>query len=128
MQGLSLRAKNQNKLLEELFKELLDTIYILRKQIITCSTDRDPEEKKIIRNKFKNRKFCAILERMDLNLIWPEAVIVSCTIIVKTNLYSLVLVVVVVVVGAVVVVGVVVGVVIGVVVGVVVNFDEVVMS
>ena len=69
---------------------------------------------------------------MDLNLIWPEAVIVSCTIIVKTNLYSLVLVlvvvVVVVVVGAVVVVGVVVGVVIGVVVGVVVNFDEVVMS
>ena len=65
---------------------------------------------------------------MDLNLIWPEAVIVSCTIIVKTNLYSLVLVVVVVVVGAVVVVGVVVGVVIGVVVGVVVNFDEVVMN
>ena len=65
---------------------------------------------------------------MNLNLIWPEAVIVSCTIIVKTNLYSLVLVVVVVVVGAVVVVGVVVGVVIGVVVGVVVNFDEVVMN
>ena len=67
---------------------------------------------------------------MDLNLIWPEAVIVSCTIIVKTNLYSLVLVVVVVVVvvGAVVVVGVVFGVVIGVVVGVVVNFDKVVMS
>ena len=61
---------------------------------------------------------------MDLNLIWPEAVIVSCTIIVKTNLYSLVLVVVVVVVGAVVVAGVVVSVV----VGVVVNFDEVVMS
>ena len=71
---------------------------------------------------------------MNLNLIWPEAVIVSCNIIVKIHLYSLVLVVVVdvVVVGAVVVVGVVVGVVIGVVVGVVagvvVNFNEVVMN
>ena len=51
---------------------------------------------------------------MNLNLIWPEAVIVSCNIIVKIHLYSLVLVVVVDV--AVVVVG------------AVVNFDEVVMN
>ena len=67
---------------------------------------------------------------MNLNLIWPEAVIVSCTIIVKTNLYSLVLVVVVDVVVVVVVVGAVVvaGVVVSVVVGVVVNFDEVVIN
>ena len=69
---------------------------------------------------------------MNLNLIWPEAVIVSCTIIVKTNLYSLVLVVVVDVVIVVVVVVfvavVVVGVVVGVLVGIVVNFDEVVMN
>ena len=65
---------------------------------------------------------------MSLNLIWPEAVIVSCNIIVKIHLYSIVLVVVVdavvVVVGAVVVAGVVVSVV----VGVVVNFDEVVIN
>ena len=69
---------------------------------------------------------------MNLNLIWPEAVIVSCNIIVKINLYSLVLVVVVDVVIVVVVVVVVavdvVGVVVGVLVGIVVNFDEVVMN
>ena len=68
------------------------------------------------------------MERRNINLIWPEAVIISCNIIVKMNLYSLVLVVVVdvvvVVVGAVVVAGVVVSVV----VGVVVNFDEVVIN
>ena len=69
---------------------------------------------------------------MNLNLIWPEAVIVSCNIVGKINLYSLVLVVVVDVVIVVVVVVfvavVVVGVVVGVLVGIVVNFDEVVMN
>ena len=66
---------------------------------------------------------------MNLNLIWPEAVIILYNIIVKINLYSLVLVVVVDVVVVVVVCAVVVvSVVVGVVVGVVVNFDEVVIN